>query len=86
MFQMSLHGFAVHGQCCGLNGLFVFHSVVPNLQGPTSQLAGASIASLMARITTLASIKMQDELEFPDKQDPTKWSVSELSHILHRHV
>ena len=29
---------------------------------------------------------LQDELGFPDKQDPAKWSISELNDILHRHV
>ena len=29
---------------------------------------------------------MQDELGFPDKNDPRKWSVSELNDILRTHV
>ena len=29
---------------------------------------------------------MQDALGFPGKQDPAKWSVSELNDIRHRHV
>ena len=29
---------------------------------------------------------MQDELGFPDKQDPNKWGVAELKNILHRYV
>ena len=29
---------------------------------------------------------MQDELGFPDKKDPRKWSVSELNDILRTHV
>ena len=29
---------------------------------------------------------MHDELGFPDKQDPAKWSVSELNDILHKHM
>ena len=29
---------------------------------------------------------MQDELGFPDKKDPRKWSVSELNDILSTHV
>jgi hypothetical protein len=29
---------------------------------------------------------MQDELDFPDNQDPNKWSVSELNEILRNHV
>ena len=29
---------------------------------------------------------MEDELGFPDEQDPAKWSVSELNDILHKHV
>ena len=29
---------------------------------------------------------MQDELGFPDKQDPDKWRVSELNNILQKHV
>jgi hypothetical protein len=29
---------------------------------------------------------MQEELGFPDREDPRKWSVSELNNILHRHV
>ena len=29
---------------------------------------------------------MQDERGFPDKQDPAKWSVSELNDMLHKHV
>lgn len=29
---------------------------------------------------------MQDELGFPDKRDPNKWSVSELNDILNQHV
>ena len=29
---------------------------------------------------------MQDELGFPDKRDPNKWSVSELNYILRNHV
>ena len=29
---------------------------------------------------------LQDELEFPDKRDPKKWSVSELNDILRTHV
>ena len=29
---------------------------------------------------------MQDELGFPDKKDPRKWSVSELNNILRTHV
>ena len=29
---------------------------------------------------------MQDELGFPDKQDPDKWGVSELNNILQKHV
>ncbi len=29
---------------------------------------------------------MQDELGFPDKVDPDKWSVSELNNILQKHV
>ena len=28
---------------------------------------------------------MQDELGFPDKKDPNKWSVSELNNILKTH-
>ena len=29
---------------------------------------------------------MQDELGFPDKQDPDKWGVSELNNILQKHM
>ena len=29
---------------------------------------------------------MQDELGFPDKKDPRKWSVSELNYILRTYV
>jgi hypothetical protein len=29
---------------------------------------------------------MQEELEFPDREDSRKWSVSELNYILRRHV
>jgi hypothetical protein len=29
---------------------------------------------------------MQDELGFPDKRDPNKWSVSELNDILRKHL
>ena len=29
---------------------------------------------------------MHDKLGFSDKQDPAKWSVSELNDILHKHV
>ena len=29
---------------------------------------------------------MQDELGFPGKKDPRKWSVSELNYILRTHV
>ena len=29
---------------------------------------------------------MQEELGFPDKEDPNKWSVSEPNDILRRHV
>ena len=41
---------------------------------------------LPAKLAECIGENMQDELGFPDTQDPAKWSVSELNDILRRHV
>ena len=41
---------------------------------------------LPTELTDWIGENMQDELGFPDKEHPVKWSVSELNDILRMHV
>ena len=41
---------------------------------------------LPTRVDEWIGENMQDDLGFPDKKDPNKWSVSELNNILQTHV
>jgi hypothetical protein len=70
-------------------GFFGDHIVPAILYRYTQELRRPDLLNSKFLPTKLAEWigeNMQDELGFPDKRDPNKWSVSELNDILRKHL